>query len=146
MAMSWIYDVEIRHEENGMFGAYASAMPAAIASGGTAEEALAEMALALDAAVRGCIHFEMDLTPPPRSDRTEEMHIIVLAPELAAKASVYSLWRASGISKSDLAERLGIKAKKARRILDPNHTTSLKNLSRAARLFGYCLVVGALPS
>lgn len=147
MNFDWTYAVALRLEEDGSVGAYAAAMPDAVAFGGDEAEALAEMAQALNAAVRGRIHFGMDLEPPPAAVAVAEgLHRIALAPALAAKATIYVLWRNSGLSKVALAKLLDVDEREARRVLDPDHPTSLDRLAAAADVFGHRLTVGAVPA
>lgn len=147
MDFHWTYAVALRREEDGSVGAYAAAMPDAVAFGGDEAEALAEMAQALNAAVRGRIHFGMDLEPPPAAVAVAEgLHRIALAPALAAKATIYVLWRDSGLSKVALAKLLDVDEREARRVLDPDHPTGLDRLAAAADVFGHRLTVGAVPA
>ena len=60
---------------------------------------------------------------------------------VAVKLAVWLAWRASGISKSELARRIGVKEPEARRILDPDHPTKLPTLERALKALGQRLVV-----
>jgi antitoxin HicB len=97
-------------------------------------------------AVRGRIKFGLDLEPPRPfvfGASGDVAHTVRISSELAAKASVYVLWRASGMSKVALAERMAIHEKKARRVLDPDHAAGLDRLDAAAKVFGHRLVVGA---
>lgn len=147
MDFHWTYAVALKREEDGSVGAYAEAMPDAIAFGADEAEALAEMMQALDAAVRGRIQFGMDLEPPPATDvAAEGLHRIALAPALAAKATIYVLWRNSGLSKVALAKLLDVDEREARRVLDPDHPTGLDRLAAAADVFGHRLTVGAVPA
>ncbi|MCJ2059576.1 hypothetical protein MKL09_23920 [Methylobacterium sp. J-048] len=147
MDFHWTYAVALKREEDGSVGAYAAAMPDAIAFGADEAEALAEMVQALDAAVRGRIQFGMDLEPPPAAvAAAEELHRITLAPALAAKATIYVLWRNSGLSKVALAKLLDVDEREARRVLDPDHPTGLDRLAAAADVFGHRLTVGAVPA
>jgi antitoxin HicB len=136
---SWIYPVELRRE-HGEVHAYATALPEAIASGATKGEALAEMREALVAAVRGRIKDGMALAPPPHP-RPEQKFRVELPARLAAKASVYSAWKRTGLSKVALGERIGRSETEVRRILDPDHGTKLDQLEEAARALGGRLVV-----
>ena len=74
------------------------------------------------------------------------MHRIALAPALAAKATIYVLWRNSGLSKVALAKLLDVDEREARRVLDPDHPTGLDRLAAAADVFGHRLTVGAVPA
>jgi antitoxin HicB len=67
---------------------------------------------------------------------------IFVGPEDAAKLAVLDAWRQLGISKSELARRLGKDEKEVRRILDPMHPTKLPALEAALRSLGRRLVIG----
>lgn len=67
---------------------------------------------------------------------------IFLDPEDAAKLAVLDAWRHLGVSKSELARRLGKDEKEVRRILDPMHPTKLSTLEAALRALGRRLVIG----
>jgi antitoxin HicB len=51
---------------------------------------------------------------------------------------------AAGISKSELAQRVGKDEKETRRILDPRHPTKLPALTASLRALGKRLVVGVM--
>src|SRR5439155_26217825 len=71
--------------------------------------------------------------PKPRAKGRGLVEIAV-APDVAAKLAVLDSFVAAGISKSDLARRLGKDEKEVRRILDPRHPTKLPALTaRCAR-------------
>jgi antitoxin HicB len=67
---------------------------------------------------------------------------VAVAPDVAAKLAVLESFIAAGISKSELARRLGKDEKEVRRILDPKHATKLPALTAALRALGKRLVVG----
>ncbi|MBA3516347.1 MAG: type II toxin-antitoxin system HicB family antitoxin [Rhizobiales bacterium] len=67
---------------------------------------------------------------------------VALPAQVAAKLAPWQAWRASGISKSELARRLGLGEGEARRILDPDHLTSLPRLEAALQALGKQLIVG----
>lgn len=67
---------------------------------------------------------------------------IAVAPDVAAKLAVLESFAAAGISKSELARRIGKDEKEVRRILDPKHPTKLLALTVALRALGKRLVVG----
>jgi antitoxin HicB len=62
--------------------------------------------------------------------------------ETAAKIAVIEAFQTAGISRSELARRIGRDEKEARRILDPMHPTKLPLLSAALAALGHRLVVG----
>jgi antitoxin HicB len=71
---------------------------------------------------------------------------VAVAPDVAAKLAVLESFAAAGISKSELARRLGKDEKEIRRILDPKHPTKLPALTAALRALGKRLVVGVIEA
>ena len=67
---------------------------------------------------------------------------VAIPPDVAAKLAVLEAFAAAGISKSELARRIGKDEKEVRRILDPRHPTKLPALTAALRALGKRLVVG----
>lgn len=62
--------------------------------------------------------------------------------DIAAKLAVLEAFAKAGISRSELARRIGKDEKEARRILDPMHPTKLTMLEQALAALGRRLVVG----
>ena len=83
--------------------------------------------------------------PKPRAKGRGLVEIAV-APDVAAKLAVLESFVAAGISKSELARRLGKDEKEVRRILDPKHPTKLPALTAALRALGKRLVVGVMEA
>lgn len=79
--------------------------------------------------------------PKPRA-KDRNLVEIAVAPDVAAKLAVLESFAAAGISKSELARRIGKDEKEVRRILDPKHSTKLPTLTAALRALGKRLVVG----
>ena len=63
-----------------------------------------------------------------------------------AYAAVLESFVAAGISKSELARRIGRDEKEVRRILDPKHATKLPALTSALHALGRRLVVGVIDT
>ena len=51
--------------------------------------------------------------------------------QIVLKVAIYLAWEEAGVSKTELAERIGVKEAEARRILDPRHNTKLPTLEKA---------------
>jgi antitoxin HicB len=81
--------------------------------------------------------------PKPRA-KSRSLVEIVVAPDVAAKLAVLESFAEAGITKSELARRLGKDEKEVRRILDPKHPTKLSALTAALRALGKRLVVGVM--
>jgi antitoxin HicB len=83
---------------------------------------------------------------PKARARTRGLVEIAIAPDVAAKLAVLEAFKDAGISKSELARRIGRDEKEVRRILDPRHPTKLPALSTALRALGKRLVVGVMEA
>jgi antitoxin HicB len=85
--------------------------------------------------------------PLPKA-RAKGRHLVDIAvtPDVAAKLAVLESFAAAGISKSELARRIGKDEKEVRRILDPKHPTKLPALAAALRALGKRLVVGVMEA
>ena len=83
--------------------------------------------------------------PKPRAKGRDLVDISV-APDAAAKLAVLESFAAAGITKSELARRIGKDEKEVRRILDPKHSTKLPALTAALRALGKRLVVGVMEA
>jgi antitoxin HicB len=107
-------------------------------SGKTDARAMAEEALGL-----GLLTYlaRGKTLPKPRARGRELVDIVVL-PDVAAKLAVLESFAAAGITKTELARRIGRDEKEVRRILDPKHPTKLPALTAALRALGKRLVIG----
>lgn len=76
----------------------------------------------------------MDI-PLPTAKRRGELHAS-LPINTAMKAALYIAMREQNVSKTDLARRLGLDEKEARRMLDPKHGTKVPALERALHALG----------
>jgi antitoxin HicB len=65
---------------------------------------------------------------------------------MSAKAALYIAVRETGISKSELARRLGVDEKEIRRMLSPRHQTKLPRIEQALSALGYQLSVSLLKA
>ena len=109
-------------------------LPEAITQGETLEEALVEAADCLEEAIAARIEDGREIPPPTAAKRGERM--VSVPPSMALKAAVYLAVREAGISNSELARRLALDEKEARRILDPRHPTKLPRIEQALAALG----------
>src|SRR5207248_2774653 len=77
--------------------------------------------------------------PKPKTIR-RGMEPIGVEPDVAAKLAVLEAFAEAGITKVELARKLGKDEKEVRRILDPRHPTKLGALVDALRVLGKRLV------
>jgi antitoxin HicB len=73
----------------------------------------------------------------PSRQARKEGEMIAVAPGVAAKLAVLSAFAASGLTRRELARRLGKDEKEIRRILDPMYPTKLGALSAALEAVGW---------
>lgn len=109
-------------------------LPEAITQGESPDDALAEAADALEEAVAARIDDGREIPPPTAARRGERF--VSVPPSMALKAAVYLAVLEAGISNTELARRLGLDEKEARRILDPHHPTKLPRIEEALAALG----------
>jgi antitoxin HicB len=114
-------------------------VPEAITQGNDTADALFQASDALEEAIAGRIR-RSDAIPEP--SEPEPGQPVVLVPALtAAKAALYLALHEAGISKSELAARLGCDEKEVRRLLDPKHSSKLSGIQKALAALGRGIAV-----
>jgi antitoxin HicB len=109
-------------------------IPEAITQGESVDDALAEAAGALQAALEARIEDGHDIPAPSAPKRGERLVSTPIT--TALKAAVHVALRESGVSKTELARRMQVDEKEARRMLDPRHPTKVPTLERALAVLG----------
>lgn len=109
-------------------------VPEVVTQGESIEDALSEAAGALEAAIEMRIEDAMDIPVP--SDKKRGEYLACLPVNTAMKAALYTSMQEQNISKTELARRLGLDEKEARRMLDPRHGTKVPALERALHALG----------
>jgi antitoxin HicB len=102
------------------------------------EEALAQAADLLETMVANYMAESWEL-PEPSSPAGRP--VVALAPMVAAKAELYRAMRGNGMTKADLADRLGISPQQIRRLFDLRSAPRLDHIEAAMRALGRRLVV-----
>ena len=140
MVHEFAYPVTLTpNEGDGGFVVTFRDLPEAITQGDDAASALDEAADALEEAIAGRIR-RGDPIPAPSAAGAGGLQVPVPA-LTAAKAALYLALRETGISKSELAVRLGCDEKEVRRLLDPRHASKLPRIERALSVLGKSLAV-----
>lgn len=114
-------------------------LPEAITQGEGAADALAQAADALEEAVAGRLRRGDDIPAPSRPRHGQ--HTVPVPAQTAVKAALYLALREAGLSKVELAARLGCDEKEVRRLLDPRHPSKLPRLQAALAILGQRLVL-----
>jgi len=112
-------------------------VPEAITEGGGDAHALEQAGEALGLAL--LMYLQLN-RPLPKA--VAKGVAVSVAPDIAAKIAVIEAFRASGLTRRELARRIEKDEREAGRILDPMHATKLRPLSRALQALGQRLVVG----
>ena len=138
---TYTYRAEIEPgEKRSVFVVAFPDVPEAITQGKSTEDARAEAEKVLARALLSYV--ERGLPLPKARARGRDLVPITVAPDVAAKLAVLEAFAEAGISKVELANRLDVDEKEARRILDPRHPTKMLKLAGALRVLGRRLVVG----
>jgi antitoxin HicB len=138
---SFIYPVTLTPDnEGGGFVVKFIDLPEAITQGENVDDALLEAADCLEEAIANRIAMGLPI-PSPSSIRSGQ-YPVPLPALMAAKTALYLAIQEIGISKVDLAKRLGCDEKEVRRLLDPHHTSKIPRIELALNAVGKRLIVG----
>ena len=117
-------------------------VPEAHSFGATEAEAGGANALdCLIAALGGYIKLGREI---PRPSPARGRPVVILPPLVAAKLALYQAMRAEGVTRTDLARRLGVQENAVRRLLDLDHRSHLDQVDRALAALGRRLEVRVL--
>jgi antitoxin HicB len=137
--MLYSYLADIRPDPDGGYLVTFPDVPEAITAGADIVEAKHNAVEALGLALRGYLVEGRHLPPP--AARGKHLVPIPLEAGTALKIAVIEAFRTAGISKSELARRVGKAETEAHRILDPDHATKLASLEMALAALGKQVVI-----
>ena len=108
-------------------------LPEALTEGRDHADALRQAADCLEEAIADRIARGESISQPSRQGRGR--HAVAVPAQMAVKAALTLAVREAGITKSELARRLGCDVREARRLLDPRYPSKLPRIAKAlARL------------
>jgi len=135
MHTNFIYPVALVPDEaDGGYVVTCRDLPEAITQGSSVSMCLEEAQGAVEAAINGRMYGSKDIPKPSRPRKNE--HLVAVPLDTAIKAAVYCAMREQGVTKSELARRLGVDEKEARRITDPRHGSKLSTMDKALKALG----------
>jgi antitoxin HicB len=134
------YAVLLSSAEEGGYVVTCRDLPELITQGESVAEALEQASDAMDEVFASYLTEGLDFPAPSKARRRE--HMVAPPPETVAKAALYVAMRRAGISKVQLAKRLGVDEKEVRRLLDPHYGSKLPRIARAISVLGQRLVIG----
>lgn len=112
----------------------------AISQGDTEEESLEMASDLLETVIREEISKGREL-PRPKRVRGRKYRQISLSALASAKAELYTEFRRSGVTKSELARRTGISKTNVDRLFDLRHASRLDQIESAVKAIGGELIV-----
>jgi antitoxin HicB len=115
-------------------------VPEAITYGATREEALQRAQDALETALMFYIDNGKPLPKPSPARRGEEE--VDVTARAAMKLALYDAYRAAGVTKSELARRMGIPKTNVDRLFSLTHSSRVDMIEAAAAALGKRLVIG----
>lgn len=136
--MRYIYPVELVRDEDGRVVVSFPDVPEALTDGADETEALREASDALAAALAAYVHNDKSI-PTPSAARG--CKLVAVPAHAAAKLALYQAMRKQGISKVELARRLGVTEAVARRLVDPDHASRMERVEAALEALGVDLIV-----
>jgi antitoxin HicB len=122
---SFVYPAALLPEAKGFTVRFPD-LPDAITGGEDRSDALVQATDCLEEAIAVRIADGLEI-PKPSAPRRKEVFVALSAP-MAAKAALYLAIRDTGLSKLQLARKLGLDEKEIRRLLDPKHGTKLSRI------------------
>ena len=135
-ALAW--PVRLDSAEEGGFIVNFPDFPEGWSQGDSRQGALVHAADLLETMVANYMAEGWDLPDPsPAAGR----RLVPLAPLVAAKAELYRAMRKAGITKAELARRIGISPQQAQRLFDIHHASRLDQIEAAMRALGRRRVV-----
>jgi len=138
------YPVLLTPAEEGGFVVTCRDLPQLITQGDTEQDALEQATDAMDEVFATYMVEGMEFPEPSKAKRRE--HLVAPPAETMAKAALFVAMRQAGISKLQLARRLGVDEKEVRRLLDPHYGSKLPRIAQAISVLGQRLVIGLEPA
>jgi len=141
MTQDFSYPVVLKKDPAGGYVVTCPDLPEVVTQGESRREALLQAADAVEEALAGRIRRADPIPLPSPAGRRE---IVTVPPITAAKAALALALRASGLTRVELGERLGVDEKQVRRLLDPSHVSRMDALTAALAALGKCVGIRVL--
>lgn len=133
--MEFNYPVTLTPDpEDGGFVVTFADLPEAVTQGEDEAEALDQAQGALEAALEYRVREGLEVPAP--SPAASGQAVVAPPVHTALKAALHLAMREAHVNKSELARRMDLDEKEARRILDLRHATRIPTIERALRALG----------
>lgn len=130
----YAYPVRFERAQEGGWVITSRDLPEVVSQAEDSEDRVDVAEGALQAAIEGRI-LSNEAIPSP-SDPKKGEEVVAIPVDTAAKAALYSRVRELGLSKADLAKKMEVNEKEARRLLDPTHPSKLPRIAQALHALG----------
>ena len=137
--MIYAYPCQLIPDEDGELVATFPDVPEAITGGSDRAEALAMAEDALATALAGYVHEKLDIPSP--SEVLDGQVSVPVPTVVAAKLALYTAMRTEGITKVELAHRLGVSESAVRKLTNPDHRSHVSQVQKALQAVGRKLKV-----
>lgn len=135
------YPIRRERDDNGTWLVTAPDFPEVTTFGDTVEDALAHARDAIEEAIAARIHDGMNL-PAPLESPPGATDFVELPAMTALKARLHTTTRELGITRAELARRLGWHREQVDRLFRIDHRSQLGQLEAAFRAIGMRLEIG----
>ena len=134
------YPVLFKRAKEGGYVVTCRDLPELTTQGDSLTESMAASGDAMDEVFAA--YMQRNLPFPPASPTRRGERLVSPPAETVAKAALYVAMRETGVSKVQLAHRLGVDEKEVRRLLDPHYGSKLPRIAQAVQSLGRRLVIG----
>ena len=142
--MRYAYPCQLEYdEESRSFAASFRDMPAAVTCGDSRGEALENAQEVLELVIAGMLEDHQDLPEPSGPGDGEDL--VVLTPQLAARAALITAVRTQGMAPEEMARRTGMTPEETSELLDPWNQAPLERLTWALQAVGRRVALEDLP-
>lgn len=141
-SMQFVYKAQIVEDPFGGLLITFDDVPEVVSFGRNRDEVMEDASEALGLALRGYLVRGANLPVP----RAVEGIDVAVNPVDAIKIAVINRFHATGITKTELARRIGKSEGEARRILDPDHPSKITAMQAAIRAMGQTIVISVMQA
>ncbi len=131
-----MYAVILIPDDNGTLLVTCPDLPEVATFGEDAEDAMHRAADAIGEALAARISRREEIPMPSAALPERHRQAVRLPPLTVAKVELYRAARAQGVSKAELARRLGWHGPQIDRLFDLNHRSTIEHIDQALRVIG----------
>ena len=132
--MIYAYPCQLTSNKGGGLKATFADVPEAIAGGSDRAETLKMAEVALAAALARYVHNSWSIPTP--SEPVDDQELVPVPTVVAAKLALYTAMKGQGITKVELARRLGVSESAVRKLTNPDHRSHVSQVQAALRAVG----------